>query len=148
MPHTVGGPLPTAARQGREQQRYTNDGARCVAGCIPVRYGAIPSDPSTVSVCMITSRNGRGYVFPKGGWEIDESVEVAAARETVEEAGVRGELEFPALGTFAFRSGKAERQGAAAQKGRCEATVFAMAVSEELAEWPESRQRQRVWVSF
>jgi diphosphoinositol-polyphosphate diphosphatase len=29
----------------------------------------------------------------QGGWEIDESVEVAARRETVEEAGVRGHLE-------------------------------------------------------
>ena len=30
---------------------------------------------------------------PQGGWETDETVEDAAARETVEEAGVRGQLE-------------------------------------------------------
>ena len=30
---------------------------------------------------------------PQGGWEADETVEAAAARETVEEAGVRGVLE-------------------------------------------------------
>ena len=29
----------------------------------------------------------------QGGWEADETVEAAAARETVEEAGVRGNLE-------------------------------------------------------
>ena len=29
----------------------------------------------------------------QGGWEADETVEAAAARETVEEAGVRGVLE-------------------------------------------------------
>jgi len=29
----------------------------------------------------------------QGGWEADETVEAAAARETVEEAGVRGALE-------------------------------------------------------
>ena len=29
----------------------------------------------------------------QGGWETDEDVESAAARETVEEAGVRGRLE-------------------------------------------------------
>jgi 8-oxo-dGTP pyrophosphatase MutT (NUDIX family) len=95
---------------------------------------------------MITSRNGKGYVFPKGGWEVDESVEVAAQRETVEEAGVRGELELPMLGTFAFRSGKAERQNASALKGRCIAYMFAMRVSEELNVWPEAQQRHRVWV--
>jgi diphosphoinositol-polyphosphate diphosphatase len=152
MPHTVGGPLPTAARQGREQQKYTETGARCVAGSIPIRYSSstehnTPSGAASARVLMITSRNGKGYVFPKGGWEVDESVEVAAQRETVEEAGVRGELELPILGTFAFRSGKAERQNACALKGRCVAYMFAMRVSEELDVWPEAQQRHRVWVS-
>jgi hypothetical protein len=32
----------------------------------------------------------------QGGWETDEDVEAAAARETVEEAGVRGRLEASA----------------------------------------------------
>ncbi|KAH7617995.1 putative Nudix hydrolase 13, mitochondrial [Nannochloris sp. 'desiccata'] len=150
MPHTVGGPLPTAARQGREQQKYTDNGARCVAGCIPIRYSSstvhnTPSGAASARVLMITSRNGKGYVFPKGGWEVDESVEVAAQRETVEEAGVRGELELPMLGTFAFRSGKAERQNACALKGRCVAYMFAMRVSEELSVWPEAEQRHRAW---
>lgn len=30
---------------------------------------------------------------PQGGWEDDESLEAAARRETVEEAGVRGSIE-------------------------------------------------------
>ena len=46
---------------------------------------------------LITSRGGKGLVFPKGGWEQDEDVKAAAARETVEEAGVRGELEVRQL---------------------------------------------------
>ena len=33
----------------------------------------------------------------QGGWEADETVEAAAARETVEEAGVRGVLEVYAI---------------------------------------------------
>lgn len=32
MPTSVGGPAPTSARQGRSNQRYTDDGARLVAG--------------------------------------------------------------------------------------------------------------------
>lgn len=32
------------------------------------------------------------YFIMKGGWENDETVEEAAVREAVEEAGVRGEL--------------------------------------------------------
>jgi diphosphoinositol-polyphosphate diphosphatase len=30
--------------------------------------------------------------LPQGGWENDETVEEAAAREAIEEAGVRGDL--------------------------------------------------------
>lgn len=33
------------------------------------------------------------HMCPQGGWEADETVEAAALRETVEEAGVRGTLE-------------------------------------------------------
>ncbi len=45
-----------------------------------------------VSACLYCpARNRRRYV--QGGWEADETVEAAAARETVEEAGVRGALE-------------------------------------------------------
>ncbi|MCI12140.1 nudix hydrolase 4, partial [Trifolium medium] len=31
--------------------------------------------------------------FPKGGWETDETMEQAALRETIEEAGVVGNIE-------------------------------------------------------
>lgn len=86
--------------------------------CIPVRVSVIDGRKD-ISILMISSRGGKGLVFPKvcysesawtdyfvitqmydghavdsqGGWEADETVEAAAARETVEEAGVRGSLE-------------------------------------------------------
>ncbi|KIZ06398.1 hypothetical protein MNEG_1559 [Monoraphidium neglectum] len=93
MPTSVGGPAPISSRQGRDKQRYTEDGARLVAGCIPIRYKGAPGCAGDVEVLLITSRGGKGWVFPKGGWEDDESVESAAKRETVEEAGVRGAIE-------------------------------------------------------
>ena len=33
MPHQVGAPVPTVARQGRQNQRYGENGERLVAGC-------------------------------------------------------------------------------------------------------------------
>jgi 8-oxo-dGTP pyrophosphatase MutT (NUDIX family) len=38
---------------------------------------------------MVSNKHGDGMIFPKGGWETDETAEEAAARESMEEAGVR-----------------------------------------------------------
>lgn len=106
-----------------------------------------------VRVLLVTSRSGAGLVFPKGGWETDESCEAAAARETVEEAGVRGDLEPESLGTFRFASSKKQAPNGSGGEGEAEprkssaATMFALRVREELREWPESAQRCRVWLS-
>lgn len=140
---TVGGPVPLNSRVGRHKQRYAETGERLVAGCIPIKYpGPVPT-ADTVQV-MLISRGGKGWVFPKGGWEDDETVEAAAQRETVEEAGVRGSIEEP-VGTYSFRSNKQEHQGNAHQ-GRCRAHMFVMRVVEELETWPEYPERRRCWV--
>nr|KJB73132.1 hypothetical protein B456_011G216800 [Gossypium raimondii] len=84
------------ARTGRLQQRY-EAGFRLVAGCIPFRYRSSNEADDVkfgkvVEVLMINSTSGPGLLFPKGGWENDETVEEAAVREAIEEAGVRGDL--------------------------------------------------------
>lgn len=41
------------------------------------------------------------FAFPfKGGWENDETVEEAAVREAIEEAGVRGDLMVKSFSTY------------------------------------------------
>jgi 8-oxo-dGTP pyrophosphatase MutT (NUDIX family) len=45
-----------------------------------------------LQVLMISSPNRHDLVFPKGGWEDDETVLEAASREAMEEAGVKGIL--------------------------------------------------------
>ena len=45
---------------------------------------------------MVTSSSDpQRWVIPKGGWEIDESAQEAAVRETWEEAGVKGKFLSP-----------------------------------------------------
>ena len=83
-------------------------------------------------------------IFPQGGWETDESPEEAARRETVEEAGVRGELDTPGLGEFHFYSSKPGHNGV---PRRCTAYMYVLHVSEVLEEWPEARERQRQWMA-
>ncbi|XP_030965529.1 nudix hydrolase 16, mitochondrial [Quercus lobata] len=136
------------ARTGRHQQRY-DAGCRLVAGCIPFRYR--DSDVSgnsnfekIVEVLMINSTSGPGLLFPKGGWENDETVQEAAVREAIEEAGVRGEL-MDFLGYYPFKS--KTHQDEFCPEGSCKAAMFALLVKEELESWPEQSTRNRTWLT-
>lgn len=145
-PVMVGGPVPEMARQGRHKQRYAATGERLIAGCIPVRLTSDQPGLHNVEILLISSRAGKGYCFPKGGWEDDETLEDAAKRETVEEAGVRGELEEPQIGMFHFSSGKPGSHQKSVHQGKCIAHMFVLHVAEMLDVWPESEERQRIWV--
>ncbi|XP_043718787.1 nudix hydrolase 16, mitochondrial-like isoform X1 [Telopea speciosissima] len=127
------------ARTGRLQQRY-EAGCRLVAGCIPFRWrDSEDNSKKIVEVLMINSTSGPGLLFPKGGWEDDETVEEAAEREALEEAGVRGEL-MDLLGHYHFKS-------KFSHEGVCKAAMFALLVKEELESWPEQSIRQRKWLA-
>ncbi|CAD5196804.1 nudix hydrolase 16, mitochondrial-like isoform X1 [Musa acuminata AAA Group] len=139
------------ARTGRHQQRY-EAGCRLVSGCIPFRYrncddtsDAKPDPEKEVEVLMINSPSGPGLLFPKGGWENDETVEEAAVREALEEAGVRGDI-VSFLGDYIFKS--KTLQDEFSPEGLCKAAVFAMHVREELELWPEQSTRHRTWVTI
>ncbi|KAH6796927.1 nudix hydrolase-like protein 17 [Perilla frutescens var. hirtella] len=132
------------SRTGRHMQRYNFLGHRQVVGCIPYRYKGNRGTPSVVDeeeieVLVITSqRKGKGMLFPKGGWEIDESIEDAALRETVEEAGVVGDVERK-LGKWNFKSKSSDTS--------YEGHMFPLLVKEQLEFWPEKDVRQRLWIS-
>ncbi|XP_010673019.2 nudix hydrolase 16, mitochondrial [Beta vulgaris subsp. vulgaris] len=137
------------ARTGRHQQRY-EDGCRLVAGCIPFRYRSFDESDRTesekvVEVLMINSTSGPGLLFPKGGWENDETVEEAARREAMEEAGVKGDL-LDCLGYYSFKS--KTLQDDFSPEGLCKAAMFALLVKEELEYWPEQSTRQRIWLNI
>ncbi|OAY36249.1 nudix hydrolase 16, mitochondrial isoform X1 [Manihot esculenta] len=139
------------ARTGRHQQRY-EAGCRLVAGCIPFRYrNYVENDDADadaekiVEVLMINSTSGPGLLFPKGGWENDETVEEAAVREAIEEAGVRGEL-MDFIGNYHFKS--KTHQDECCPEGLCKASMFALFVKEELESWPEQSTRTRSWLTL
>lgn len=129
------------ARTGRELQRYGEEGDRLIACCIPVRSALAVDGSPSIQIMLISSQKGDGYVFPKGGWECDETLEAAATRETYEEAGIRGDLERPHLVSLTFEARKPHAYGT-----RCRVYVFLMHVKEELESWPERASRTREWV--
>ncbi|KAM7479615.1 hypothetical protein LguiA_027828 [Lonicera macranthoides] len=135
-----------ASRTGRQFQRYNNQGCRQVVGCIPYRFRKGNESASMsgivieeLEVLLISSQKSPRMMFPKGGWEIDESMKDAVLRETVEEAGVGGIVGYK-LGTWSFKS---KSQGTFH-----EGHMFPLLVTDEFDVWPEKNVRQRIWMSI
>ena len=95
-----------------------------------------------LEVLLITSRETRRWVIPKG-WPIKALKSAGtAAREAFEEAGVSGKIASKPIGAFGYdkrlRSGRIQRVRVA---------VFALCVTEESDAWPEMAEREKRWVT-
>jgi 8-oxo-dGTP pyrophosphatase MutT (NUDIX family) len=99
------------------------------AAAIPVHAGR---------VCLVTSRRGKGLVFPKGRLESGRTIRQIALQEAWEEAGVIGVLREKRLGFYRYqKSGK-----------RFEVAMFLMDVTNVRTDWPESYKRTRYWLAL
>ncbi len=94
-------------------------------------------------ILLVTSRENRRWVIPKGNPVPDVSAHIAAAMEAEEEAGVRGLICPVPLGSYRYR--KRRRNGASLM---IDVDVFPLAVSSELVAWKEQSQRERRWCSL
>ena len=89
-------------------------------------------------VVLITSRETRRWVVPKGWIEEHEPPHRSAAREAFEEAGLHCEADPEPLGVYAYA--KRMPQGLVLPT---EVAVFRFRVARLLADWPEQRERER-----
>lgn len=96
-----------------------------------------------VHILLITSRESKRWVIPKGNFGSNIAPHAAAALEAEEEAGVRGAVCPTPLGSFRYR----KRKGSGASL-MADVDVFPLAVSEELEDWKERGQRDRRWFSL
>ncbi|XP_074572338.1 nudix hydrolase 17, mitochondrial-like [Curcuma longa] len=126
------------SRWGRQFQRYSKAGNRLVVGCIPYKFNPGEELDKSVEVLVISSPKGNGLLFPKGGWEIDETINEAVSREAMEEAGVKGNIEKK-LGKWRYKSRTYDAY--------YEGIMFPLNVTEELGDWPEMHTRERKWVT-
>ena len=97
---------------------------------------------SGVEVMMITSRETRRWVIPKGGRMVGKTDPQAAAQEAYEEAGIQGETRDAVIGHF--RYDKRLKSGAVQA---CVVAVYPLEVLIQLGAWPEDQQRQRRWMT-
>lgn len=107
------------------------------------QYGVIPVRRATdgrLEVLLITSRETRRWVVPRGNPITGKSPAEAAAQEAFEEAGIVGEVEPDAIGLYSYE--KRRRLGIVVP---AVVHLFRMRVTEERDDWPEKSQRERRW---
>lgn len=90
---------------------------------------------------LITSRETRRWVLPKGNLIKGLAWHQAAAHEAFEEAGVIGIACPTALGEY--RYAKRRRNGTTRE---VTVAVFPLAVTEQASEWPEQDERESCWL--
>ena len=107
------------------------------------QYGVIPfrrSAEGGVEILLITSRETRRWVVPRGNPIPGLSPHAAAAQEAFEEGGIRGEVEPRAIGTYRY-----DKRRASGAIDEALVELFPFLVREVLDEWPERGQRERQW---
>jgi 8-oxo-dGTP pyrophosphatase MutT (NUDIX family) len=103
---------------------------------LPYRF----DQAGTLQVLLVTTRQSKRWILPKG-WPIKGlRPPRSAAREAFEEAGVRGK----AIGSFKYDK-MLDEQGIPVQY---EVKVYPLLVKRQSAEWPEVGQRLSQWAEL
>jgi 8-oxo-dGTP pyrophosphatase MutT (NUDIX family) len=109
-----------------------------------IQYGALPyrvRGGARPEVMLVTSRETRRWIIPKGWPHRGKSPRQSAAREAFEEAGITGAIGRRPIGSFSYR--KRPKVGRVVD---CEVRVFALRVRHEHKVWPEREQRKVRWL--
>jgi 8-oxo-dGTP pyrophosphatase MutT (NUDIX family) len=86
---------------------------------------------------LVSASSGR-WIFPKGWLDAGRLPEDQAAVESFEEAGVKGRVLVPPVGTYINEGSR---------RSCCRVTVYLLEVAKELARWPEMAMRERCWAT-
>jgi 8-oxo-dGTP pyrophosphatase MutT (NUDIX family) len=87
-------------------------------------------------VCLVSSRNGKRWVVPKGCMEPGKTAGEIALQEAWEEAGLVGLLVPEPIGSYVY-----DKDGFV-----CHVIVFRLDVTDQRDNYPEAGMRQRLWL--
>jgi 8-oxo-dGTP pyrophosphatase MutT (NUDIX family) len=110
---------------------------RTQVAALPIRREAT----GEVRVLLITSRETRRWIIPKG-WPMKGRTNAqAAAQEALEEAGVEGRVRKEPFGKYLYwKRGETNFE-------LCEVLVYLLEVTRQLETWREKGQREARWFS-
>jgi 8-oxo-dGTP pyrophosphatase MutT (NUDIX family) len=106
-----------------------------------LQYAALPySADDDLRILLLTSRNTRRWVIPKGWPMKGRKPHVAAAREARQEGGVIGLVGKHPIGAYTYY--KRLSNGADLH---CTVDVYALKVETQRKRWPEQHERTAHW---
>jgi 8-oxo-dGTP pyrophosphatase MutT (NUDIX family) len=107
---------------------------RAQVAALPVRLAA-----DGIGVLLVTSRETRRWIIPKGWPMKGRKDHQAAAQEALEEAGVAGRIGKHPIGAYTYQ----KRLGQRVEPFRV--MVYLLTVETQLDTWRERDQRKRRW---
>ena len=109
-----------------------------------IQYGALPwrRAGEAIEILLITTRNTRRWIVPKGWPLLGRTPRECAAQEALEEAGVSGKVAEKPLGWFHYD--KLRKSGEVVP---CKVQIYPMEVSRQRSAWAEKAMRQTRWCS-
>ncbi len=110
--------------------------ARRQIGALPFR--SLPD--GAYDVLLVTSRESRRWVIPKGWPMKGRKPYEAAQQEAYEEAGLIGHIGKRPLGFYLYEKRLKNRDSVL-----CQVKVFPLEVRKQLNRWPEQHQRELRW---
>jgi 8-oxo-dGTP pyrophosphatase MutT (NUDIX family) len=124
--------------KGAGTARQSEVGKATQIGALPVRM----AEDGSLQVLLITSRETKRWVIPKG-WRMKGLKDCkAAAREAQEEAGLLGEIRKEPIGSSAYWKRRSDHFDL------CQVDVYLLEVRGQLEKWREKDQRQQRWFSL
>ncbi|WP_370875440.1 NUDIX hydrolase [Methylobacterium amylolyticum] len=105
-------------------------------GALPFRRARDGSD----RILLVTSRESRRWVIPKGWPMPGRKPFQAAAQEAYEEAGLRGHIGKRPIGYYLY-----EKRLKNLDAVLCQVKVFPLRVRKQLKHFPEEHQRELRW---
>jgi 8-oxo-dGTP pyrophosphatase MutT (NUDIX family) len=108
------------------------------------QYAALPfREDGALEVMLVSSRETRRWILPKGWPMKGRKPHGTAAREALEEAGLVGKMGKEPVGTYHYL--KRRKNGSSLL---CRVTVFPMRVQRQRKSWPEKDQRVTRWFAI
>jgi 8-oxo-dGTP pyrophosphatase MutT (NUDIX family) len=132
---------PGAAKPRKKSGKFARSApSAAVAAPERLQIAALPwRDRDGLEIMLVSSRDTRRWIIPKGWPMAGRSDSAAASIEAIEEAGLLGAISAEPIGAFSY----AKRFSRKVES--CRVDVYGLRVMRQRDTWPEKHERETRW---